>query len=55
VVLHAAVYHADGRVVVTGQPDTTALAADSWVVVGGSGVVWTPPVVVFYTGPDVSP
>jgi hypothetical protein len=52
VVLRAAVHYADGRVIVTGQPGTTALAADGWVAVGGSGVVWTPPVDVFSTGPD---
>ena len=35
--MHAAVYYADGEVIVTGQPDTTALAADGWVAVEGSG------------------
>jgi hypothetical protein len=50
VVLRAAVHYADGRVIVTGQPGTTALAADGWVAVGGSGVVWTPPVDVTIVG-----
>jgi hypothetical protein len=28
--MHAAVRYADGRVIVTGQPGTTALAAAGW-------------------------
>jgi hypothetical protein len=28
--MHAAVHYADGKVIVTRQPDTTALAADGW-------------------------
>jgi hypothetical protein len=50
VVLRAAVHYADGKVIVTGQPGTTALTADGWVAVGGSGVVWTPPVDVTIVG-----
>jgi hypothetical protein len=49
VVLRAAVHHADGRVIVTGPPGTTALTAHGWVAVGGPGVVWTPPVDVTIT------